>query len=446
MGVSPERIVPVSRSTIGPLLRELRRGTGRSQAQQADVLAQLSGRPVTRNEVSRWESQARLPTPHWQRHIAESFDIKITELALAVAASRIQRRGGRVEVSVESDPASGHHDVKPCATGSDEVNRRQLLELGAVTALESARRGLTQVVQETERADLEEWEAVSAEYAHSYLVTPPEILIRQLSGDMPIVHNLIGACPDRLRAGYCRVASQLAVITARTWSSLDEYRQAWRWWRTARVLADASGDLAARMMCRGEEVVMGLYEHRPMSILLDLAAEAVEIGGGTSTRGTVGLWAGIAQANATTGRAVDAVRALNQLERLTEALPSSVTDAADSIYGWPEYRTRHTQSYVYTELGDTRAAGAAQDRALALYPDTLPVSRAQVELHRARCMVLDHDPRGGLAYATEVLTSLPEGFRRDAMVLSVGRKVLNAVPPTARTGTEACVLLDVLQC
>jgi hypothetical protein len=61
-------------------------------------------------------------------------------------------------------------------------------------------------------------------------------------------------------------------------------------------------------------------------------------------------------------------------------------------------------------------------------------------------MVLDHDPRGGLAYATEVLTSLPEGFRRDAMVLSVGRKVLNAVPPTARTGTEACVLLDVLQC
>ena len=87
--------------SIGPLLRELRRGTGRSQAQQADILAQLSGRPVTRNEVSRWESQARLPTPHWQRHIAASFDIDTTELTLAVATSRIQRRSGRVEVGIE---------------------------------------------------------------------------------------------------------------------------------------------------------------------------------------------------------------------------------------------------------------------------------------------------------------------------------------------------------
>jgi tetratricopeptide (TPR) repeat protein/transcriptional regulator with XRE-family HTH domain len=121
MGVSPERIVPVSHSTIGPLLRELRRGTGRSQAQQADILAQLSGRPVTRNEVSRWESQARLPTPHWQRHIAESFDIKITELTLAVAASRIQRRGGRVEVGIESDPVSGHHDVDIQGTLSQQA-------------------------------------------------------------------------------------------------------------------------------------------------------------------------------------------------------------------------------------------------------------------------------------------------------------------------------------
>lgn len=191
---------------------------------------------------------------------------------------------------------------------------------------------------------------------------------------------------------------------------------------------------------------MGLYEHRPMSILLDLATEAVALGGDVPTRGTVGLWAGIAQAHATTGRTSDAIDALNRLERMTDALPSSIIDAADSIYGWPEYRTRHTQSYVYTQLADTNAAGAAQERALALYSATLPASRAQVELHRARCMVLDHDVGGGLAYATQILTTLPDGFQQDAVVLSVGRKVLDTVPRNQWGRPEARILLDALQC
>lgn len=191
---------------------------------------------------------------------------------------------------------------------------------------------------------------------------------------------------------------------------------------------------------------MGLYEQRPISVLLDVAAEAVEIGGDIPTRGAVGLWAGIAQAHATIGRTAEAVGALDRLERLTEALPSSVTDAANSVYGWPEYRTRHTQSYVYTQLGNASAASVAQDKALALYPDSLPVSRAQVELHRARCLVLDRDPRGGLARATEVLTALPDGFGQDAVVLSVARKVLDAVPRAARSHSEARALSDALQC
>jgi hypothetical protein len=406
---------------------------------------------TTAHYVSRWERGERKPGYEWGPVIERVLGLDLAAIEataradlaaaaeVAVELDDMQRTGLPALVSDEGPTAS--------ATGSDEVNRRQLLMgLGAVTALESARQGLARVAGDPERLDLDEWEAIAAEYAHSYLVISPGILIHQLSTDLPAVRALINSSPARLRPGYCRVASQLAVITARTWSSLDEYRQAWRWWRTARVLADASGDLATRMMCRGEEVVMGLYEHRPMSILLDLATEAVALGGDVPTRGTVGLWAGIAQAHATTGRTSDAIDALNRLERMTDALPSSIIDAADSIYGWPEYRTRHTQSYVYTQLGDTNAAGAAQERALALYPATLPASRAQVELHRARCMVLDHDVGGGLAYATQILTTLPDGFQQDAVVLSVGRKVLDTVPRNQWGRPEARILLDALQC
>ncbi|MET7994696.1 helix-turn-helix transcriptional regulator [Amycolatopsis sp. NPDC005232] len=78
--------------TIGELLRHLRAQSGRSQAEQADTLSTLSGRPVTRNEVSRWEAERRLLTPFWQQHFADSFDVDGRLLRDAVVTSRTARR------------------------------------------------------------------------------------------------------------------------------------------------------------------------------------------------------------------------------------------------------------------------------------------------------------------------------------------------------------------
>jgi hypothetical protein len=61
--------------TIGPMLRKLRAETYRSQSEQADLLSQLAGRSVTRNDVSRWENEGRLLTPYWQEHYAASFGV-----------------------------------------------------------------------------------------------------------------------------------------------------------------------------------------------------------------------------------------------------------------------------------------------------------------------------------------------------------------------------------
>ncbi|RJQ92316.1 hypothetical protein [Amycolatopsis panacis] len=78
--------------TIGELLRRLRVQSGRSQTEQADTLSALSGRPVTCNEVSRWEAERRLLTPFWQQHFADSFDVESRVLRDAVAATRAARR------------------------------------------------------------------------------------------------------------------------------------------------------------------------------------------------------------------------------------------------------------------------------------------------------------------------------------------------------------------
>ena len=83
--------------SIGPLLRQLRQDAGRSQSEQAAVLSDRAARPVTRNEVSRWEAEARLLTPYWQQHYAASFDVSVADLGQAVAVARTNRRRSRRE-------------------------------------------------------------------------------------------------------------------------------------------------------------------------------------------------------------------------------------------------------------------------------------------------------------------------------------------------------------
>jgi transcriptional regulator with XRE-family HTH domain len=82
----------VGEHTIGPLLRELRKQAGRSQAEQADLLSISAGRVITRNEVSRWESERRLLTPWWQQKYAVTFDVPVDQLRRAVAATKSRRR------------------------------------------------------------------------------------------------------------------------------------------------------------------------------------------------------------------------------------------------------------------------------------------------------------------------------------------------------------------
>lgn len=115
---------------IGKLLRGLRERSGRSQAEQADVLSDLAGRAVTRHEVSRWEREARLLTPFWQRHYAVSFDVPTEQLRRAVAAARARRRRQEVEpvqrrefITVMAGLALPAADDAPGRVGLGDVDR-----------------------------------------------------------------------------------------------------------------------------------------------------------------------------------------------------------------------------------------------------------------------------------------------------------------------------------
>jgi hypothetical protein len=108
----------------------------------------------------------------------------------------------------------------------------------------------------------------------------------------------------------------------------------------------------------------------------------------------------------------------------------------EPMLGWPEVRLRHTESYVYTWLGDTARAYAAQERALQLYPGALLREWAAMLMHRATCIVRDGDVGGGLAYAGTVLDDLPTEHHTD-LVYAVARAAVAAVPESDRGRREA---------
>ncbi len=88
---------------VGALLKRLRDEAGRSQTEQAELLSELAGRAVTRNEVSRWETETRLLTTYWQEYYAASFDVPVEQIKAAVTATRQQRRRERHAQEAERD-------------------------------------------------------------------------------------------------------------------------------------------------------------------------------------------------------------------------------------------------------------------------------------------------------------------------------------------------------
>lgn len=246
-----------------------------------------------------------------------------------------------------------------------------------------------------------------------------------------------------MHQGLSRSAALLAAVMAMSLVNLGEFKQSRLWWRAARQTADASRDPAVRTWVRGHDAMHALYDHRPLRAALARAGEALAIGGATAYSGCGEALGAQAQTLALLGRAEEARTAVDQLADLFERLPNDVTKDHGTIYGYPQTRMWHSTSYVHTHLGNTAAARAAQDNALTLYPIGRVRARAQVQLHTARCLVLDGHLDDGVHHASAVIDAVPLQHRT-AMVLGMGHKVYDAVPTSERTRPTVAGLREML--
>lgn len=326
-----------------------------------------------------------------------------------------------------------------------EMQRRAVLRgltalaMGAppLTALEAVRQGISQAVD----GDVDAWRQVVEDYGRAFYVTGPDEFLERLGADLTVLQTMIAARTSVRQRALIGVAAQLSVLVAMTLSATGRTQLASRWWSSARLHAEQSDDVAVRVFVGSWSVVSALYEGKPPASVLDQADGVVRLAANRADAAVAGLLAGRAQALALAGRGAEAVRAIDAVRQVSDRVPTDLVGDAESLFGWPEHRLRHTESFVFTHVGEVPAALAAQDRALELYPAVQARLRAQVMLHRAQCLLGSGDVAGGLGLAAQVIDGLPHRHHNEVLYKVVAQ-VIAAIPERERRRNDALALYD----
>ncbi len=326
--------------------------------------------------------------------------------------------------------------------GAPDVDRRQVLGalagLGAMAGLGGQSQPLdlirqllnSSLPQDAPGYTTDDWMEVAYDHAMAYQSTPPEALLPELLADVLALRDAIETAAADQVQGLYRAGATLATVAAMTTSALGRHDDSRRWWRTARRSADASAERDLQVWVRGYEAMSGLYQGRPLTAVLRQTEAALDLAGERVSVGRLQVTACRAKSLARLGAGAEAEHLLHRLSADFSSMPTTIGMEQSSLMSWPEQNLFHTASFVYTATGRFQSAIDSQDAALAAYPQTMTRCRAQIELHRAACLVTDGQVAGGLNHAGEVFGRLPVEHRTRNVRVVAGH-VLSAVPGTA---------------
>jgi transcriptional regulator with XRE-family HTH domain len=434
-----------TKENFGTALRRLRTAKGLSVRQLAD-LARMSKSKICAME----HADGRTISPDDAQHLDTVLE---SGLALTSAARRARvtalpeaAHALLIGPNKYTGLAAGLQPVSNDPTGVDAVERRTFIQAGAIIpalALEATRHSMNIAMSTRDEATVDEWLEIAEEHDYNYLVTPPQELIEILTVDMIAIQYAIRDSGDTPARDLQRASSVMATLTAMTLSNLGNIRESRRWWRTARTLADQSGDPGLRAKVRGGEVVRALYERRPVDAVLAMAAtyqaELHDVPGYVLRD----LHSGRAQALAVAGRATEAAASLHLVEQAHEASPQTFAPCRRSALDWADNCVYHCRSFAYAFTGDYDEAESAQQATLALYPSTDRRGRAQIGLQRAICFAKAGDAGEAARTALAVLDGLPAGDHTRP-VLDLSRRVLHTFPAGAARAPEVREYRDLL--
>ncbi|MEO3857707.1 hypothetical protein [Acrocarpospora sp. B8E8] len=401
----------------------------------------LAGTAPSREQFNRWLSGKvkTVPRPehcrvlermfpgHSAADLLSAYDPQIVPLGVPRTSHEEEaptnRRGmfqfGARTMAAEDVGGQANTDRQPVVSSARphdamdmEELRRQLLigivGLGATAAftpLDGLERLHTVIDQGLGGPDLADWEERAWEYAHRMVSHPLPQVISDLSVDILALQEIM---PKQRATGWARVNAEMMMFLAYALGSAGHIRQSHHWWSSARRAAAAAGDDMVALVA-SFEAILGLYEPRPLPLILARVDSALKASRGMPCHATTKALGARAHALALMGDREGSFEALDEQARVYKLLPGSITDDEVSVWGWPVQRLLHTRSLVYTLAGYPAAGQAQQDSIAAYAPGRsrhAARQSAQVHLHVATSAVRSGDVSEGLAYARRTLELL----------------------------------------
>lgn len=402
---------------------------------------------VAQKTVERWIMRGTVPRAHQRWKVAQILKMDESELwPEAIQYPEKTREPSSRELITSREQVPSKMAIEE---DKEEMERRRLLQslaaLGAQVsplnqALETVRTAFGETVGYDDRNHLSSWEEAVIEYGYSYISRSPLSIIPNLASDLVTVRSIIRKIPKTSPDyhGWCRVGGALSAFMAKSLSNLGQPGESRQWWDMAQHMTDTAGDIEFGLWLRGQRIIHGLYENRPLQILLRQFESARDYANDYACAGLAEVSVCGAQVSVLCGDYQSAEEGLRHAGEILNRLPSSVTNDSASVMGWGEAQLRYTEAWVYSHMGNEVKTDRAADRALQLYPKSDNRSPAQIKLMQALARIKSGDISEGIRHARNTYEPLASG-QCTTMVDSLAQRVLNSVP------TEAQVRSDVIE-
>ncbi|MEU9884818.1 helix-turn-helix transcriptional regulator [Sphaerisporangium sp. NPDC051011] len=376
------------------------------------------------SNLAKWERGERTPPPDMISRLDQVYGGQGILTALYDVLVRLN-------AATESERlrAGRYAENPPYGIGDDDMERRAALQflagLGTLGTLGLSSEPFRQLLDHTfdhPHRDLAEWELACADHLHALRTRPPAQVAADLSIDLMAVRGQVQVSTPAEVTELQRITAVLASIYANALTRLGDHGAAIRWWYSARQAADASGDLALRLLVRGEEAGHGLYGQRDPETVLRMVHSTQQLAG----QPTVDLLITEVKALSMLGRHDEALRMLATLHKTAE---QGVT--ADRYGFWKPDQIHFAESWVYAAAGQEAAADTAREIVLKLArSDVYPIN---VQLHSALCTVTRGGVEEGLRHAAATIDALPPAYRGVRHIVETTKLVLRAVPRDQQT-------------
>lgn len=313
------------------------------------------------------------------------------------------------------------------------MKRRQLLRGAlaagltgtAFAALDDTRSAFDRTLASADVADLSDLEAAAEKYAYGYRGKAPTDMLAELVADFAELRPMFTRPqPAATRTRMCRIAGQMAGMTAVVLHDLGDRKQARAWFHTATRAAKESGDTSLHAWVLAREAMVPLNYGAPRAAA-DLAEQARRTAGGKPTAAATLAAAVAARAYALTGDTDRVHGALTEADRLMNRLAAA--EHADTWFGHCEQKHHVHLSHALTSLGETGRARESQDWALALSAPTSSMTRTLLRIDAAACLHRDGDTEQACRTAAAALQALPPAYST-GLTHERGMDLLRSIP------------------